>query len=183
MEVSVLVLLTLCLDWVWEVSCTPWSLYPKQKTSDRCFKGGCIGPRADIEVLEVGQFISSPGIKRRFLGRPAFSLIITPNELPRFTLRSQMAQKIRHILWWFPTRFTSCSAVTATHSHRPLTAETQVLFQAVPCAGVCVCLWRSRAWTRWHWDGFFPYWGFPCRCNSTNYPYYISLIYHWRPVT
>ena len=145
MEVSVLVLLTLCLDWVWEVSCTPWSLYPKQKTSDRCFKGGCIGPRADIEVLEVGQFISSPGIKRRFLGRPAFSLIITPNELPRFTLRSQMAQKIRHILWWFPTRFTSCSAVTATHSHRPLTAETQVLFQAVPCAGVCLCVCGARA--------------------------------------
>jgi len=31
MEVPVLVLLTLWLDWVWEVSFTPWSLYPGKK--------------------------------------------------------------------------------------------------------------------------------------------------------
>jgi hypothetical protein len=99
-------------------------------------------------------------------------------------------QIIYHILWWFPTKFTSCSAVAVTVSHRPLTAETQVLFQAVPCAGVCVCVcvWVCVCvyvcvWTRWHWDRFFSYWGFPCYCNSTNSPYYISLIYHWRSVT
>jgi hypothetical protein len=93
MEVSVLVLLTVSLNWVWEVSFTPWSLYPRRKASDTFFTGGCIGPRADVGVLEVGKFISSPGIKRRFLGRPTFNLIITTNELSRFTLLCQVAKE------------------------------------------------------------------------------------------
>ena len=139
MEVSVLVLLTLSLDWVWEVSFTLWSLYPRQNTSHICFIGGCIGSRVDIEVSEVETFYF---LAWNQLKIPRLSNLC-PNHNTEWiiTLRVTLSngQRISRILWRFPTKFTSCSAVAATVSHRPLTEETQILFQTVPCECVCVC--------------------------------------------
>ena len=164
------------LHWVWEFSFMPWSLYPRENTTDTCFIGGCIGPRADIEVLEVGKFISSPGIKGRFFGRPTFTLIITPNELSRFTLLSEMTKEFATFYDDF-LRSSQAAVLWLRLSVTDLWPQKHK-FCSKPCnVLVCMCVDQVTL------GQIFLLLGFPCHCISTNSPYYISLIYHWRSVT
>jgi hypothetical protein len=75
-DAQILIFLTSALvEGEWSAS-RPGSFTPRKEPSGTHWIGGWVGPRAGLDDVEKGKFLTLPGLELRTLGRPARSTLI-----------------------------------------------------------------------------------------------------------
>jgi hypothetical protein len=77
------------------VSFTPLPLYPEERTPGTHWIGGWVGPRAGLDDMEKGKFLTLPGLKLRPLGRQARSRSLYRLRYPGSSLVTNRSRKLQ----------------------------------------------------------------------------------------